>query len=201
MQIFQKRFTDLVADAFRTAASLLSSGFKWFTARKIDFVWNAPIGLAAYRATKLRRLNAVNSLRRGEPGLRHEDYTCPSARALRGSSAMCPRPSSALGLGKNDLAQNGSHEFLAGYSLSLFWAMAVLDQFLHRKLQMESRGSVALFSDCGQPKNYASNVEIVPISFAEYKTLVSDRLCIVFNPTNPFKLCDLRPCLGWLHER
>jgi hypothetical protein len=57
------------------------------------------------------------------------------------------------------------------------------------------------YTDCGQPDNRASNVHIMPTSFNDYKALVRDRLCIAFNPSNPYKLCDLRPCLGWLHER
>jgi hypothetical protein len=57
------------------------------------------------------------------------------------------------------------------------------------------------YTDCGEPENRADNVDTVPISFHDYKALVRDRLGIAFDPAHPYKLCDLRPCLGFLHEQ
>ncbi|MBN46578.1 MULTISPECIES: DUF6625 family protein [unclassified Methylophaga] len=56
------------------------------------------------------------------------------------------------------------------------------------------------YTDCGEPINQCSNVSYVPMTFEEYKRLVSDRLAIHFNPTSPYKLCDLKPALGFIHE-
>jgi hypothetical protein len=56
-----------------------------------------------------------------------------------------------------------------------------------------------LYTDCGEPENRAPNVEIVPTSFADYKARVRQRLGIAFDPGNPYKLCDLKPCLGAIH--
>jgi len=58
-----------------------------------------------------------------------------------------------------------------------------------------------LYTDCGAPENRAENVECVPMTFADYKALVSARLGITFDPENPYKLCDLRPALGFLHAQ
>jgi hypothetical protein len=58
-----------------------------------------------------------------------------------------------------------------------------------------------VYTDCGSPENVASNIEYIPMSFAAYKALARDRLAINFDPDHPHKLCDLRPCLGFLHEQ
>ena len=57
-----------------------------------------------------------------------------------------------------------------------------------------------IYTDCGAPQNKAENVEIVEFTLADYKALVSDRLGIRFNPSDPYKLCDIRPALGYIHE-
>ncbi|MGE6473405.1 DUF6625 family protein [Serratia proteamaculans] len=56
-----------------------------------------------------------------------------------------------------------------------------------------------LFSDCGTPKNLPTNVTIERISFADYCALVSKRLNIQFSPTAAYKLCDIKPALGYIH--
>jgi hypothetical protein len=58
-----------------------------------------------------------------------------------------------------------------------------------------------LFTDCGTPANRADNVDFVHVSFADYKRLVRERLGIAFDPPSPYKLNDLKPCLGHIHER
>lgn len=57
------------------------------------------------------------------------------------------------------------------------------------------------FTDCGQPENEAANVEFVPISFAEYRARVRERLGIAFDPVRARKLCDARPAFGFIHEQ
>jgi hypothetical protein len=57
------------------------------------------------------------------------------------------------------------------------------------------------YTDCGEPENRAGNIDYVPISFDDYKALARARLGIAFDPLHPYKLCDLRPALGFLHEQ
>lgn len=56
------------------------------------------------------------------------------------------------------------------------------------------------FTDCGEPDNKADNVDYVHLSFGDYKALARERLGIAFDPADPYKLCDLRPCLARIHE-
>ncbi|QXH51057.1 hypothetical protein KSS94_24485 [Pseudomonas fakonensis] len=56
-----------------------------------------------------------------------------------------------------------------------------------------------LFSDCGVPDELPANVRIEAISYADYCRLVSERLGIDFAPANAYKLCDLKPALGYIH--
>ncbi|UVJ44442.1 hypothetical protein NVV94_02210 [Pseudomonas sp. LS1212] len=56
-----------------------------------------------------------------------------------------------------------------------------------------------LFSDCGTPEDLPDNVRIEAISFTEYCQMVSKRLEIDFVPTEAYKLCDIKPALGYIH--
>jgi uncharacterized protein DUF6625 len=58
-----------------------------------------------------------------------------------------------------------------------------------------------LYTDCGVAENKAENVEYVHLGFDDYKALARERLGVKFDPPNPYKLCDLRPCLGQIHQR
>ena len=56
------------------------------------------------------------------------------------------------------------------------------------------------YTDCGAPKRVPSNVNFKEISFLEYKRKVSQRLKINFNPDSAYKLCDIKPSLGYIHH-
>ena len=56
------------------------------------------------------------------------------------------------------------------------------------------------FSDCGVPLDAPDNVRFRSLSFTEYCGLVSARLNIEFQPQSPYKLCDLKPALGYVHS-
>jgi hypothetical protein len=56
------------------------------------------------------------------------------------------------------------------------------------------------FTDCGPIEMCPQNVNVINISFEEYCDLVSQRLQISFNPKLPYKLCDIKPLLGYIHE-
>jgi hypothetical protein len=45
-----------------------------------------------------------------------------------------------------------------------------------------------------------NNVQFVHYTFSAYKALVSEKLDINFNPSNPYKLCDIKPALGFVHQ-
>lgn len=58
-----------------------------------------------------------------------------------------------------------------------------------------------LFSDCGELPDCPPNVRVVETTYAAYCDRVSARLGIDFHPSNPYKLCDLKPALGYIHEQ
>lgn len=57
-----------------------------------------------------------------------------------------------------------------------------------------------LFSDCGVPDNLPPNVRVEPIGYQDYCQRVSARLGIDFSPAQAYKLCDIKPALGYIHE-
>ncbi|MBU2706238.1 hypothetical protein KCM76_09585 [Zooshikella marina] len=57
-----------------------------------------------------------------------------------------------------------------------------------------------LFSDCPPPNNTAKNVKLTYISFQDYKKKISDALDINFEDADPYKLCDIKPALGFIHQ-
>jgi hypothetical protein len=56
------------------------------------------------------------------------------------------------------------------------------------------------FTDCLIPENYPSNVRFIQTSFEEYQQLVSERLGINFKPESSYKICDIRPAFGHVHQ-
>lgn len=58
-----------------------------------------------------------------------------------------------------------------------------------------------LFSDCGTPESLPPNVKVEPISFKGYCQLVSKQLGIQFDPPAAYKLCDIKPALGYIHAK
>lgn len=56
------------------------------------------------------------------------------------------------------------------------------------------------YTDCEIPISAPSNMKFVSTSFADYKKMVSERLEIPFDPASPYKLCDIKPTYGFLHE-
>lgn len=58
-----------------------------------------------------------------------------------------------------------------------------------------------LISDCEELQGLPSNVEVRHSSFADYCAWISGRLGFEFSPANAYKLCDLKPAYGYLHEK
>lgn len=56
-----------------------------------------------------------------------------------------------------------------------------------------------LLGDCAVLEDLPNNVEQRFFAFVDYCAFVSECLGINFNPSNPYKLCDLKPALGFIH--
>lgn len=56
------------------------------------------------------------------------------------------------------------------------------------------------YTDCGTPGNLPPNVNITPMTFKSYCELASKRLGFSFAPEKSYKLCDLKPAFGLIHE-
>lgn len=56
------------------------------------------------------------------------------------------------------------------------------------------------YTDCERPEDSPANVRFVKVGFDQYKQMVSERLGIQFNPKSAYKLCDLKPALGSIHQ-
>jgi hypothetical protein len=57
-----------------------------------------------------------------------------------------------------------------------------------------------LFGDAPPPDDLPPNLRIVTIGFADYRGLVASRLGINLEWTDAYKLCDVKPALGFIHE-
>jgi len=55
-------------------------------------------------------------------------------------------------------------------------------------------------TDCPEPALRMPNVRYRQIEFSDYCKLVSSRLGIDFKPRTPYKLCDVKPCYGYIHS-
>ena len=56
------------------------------------------------------------------------------------------------------------------------------------------------YTDCGPLTNCPSNVRVFSTTFPAYCEKVSNVLGVDFKPTSPYKLCDLKPAYGYLHQ-
>jgi hypothetical protein len=57
-----------------------------------------------------------------------------------------------------------------------------------------------IYTDCGGVSDCPDNVQLIAMSFAEYCQLTANKLGITFHPENAYKLCDIKPALGLIHE-
>lgn len=56
------------------------------------------------------------------------------------------------------------------------------------------------YTDCPIPKRLYPNTKLIQIDFANYCKLVGERLGINYCINNPYKLTDLKPFIGVIHE-
>ena len=57
------------------------------------------------------------------------------------------------------------------------------------------------FTDCDEPENKADNVQYRHLSFTQYKKFAAEKLNIHFSAPSPYKMCDLKPAYGFIHEQ
>ena len=57
-----------------------------------------------------------------------------------------------------------------------------------------------LYSDCEIPANTPDNVRIIYTDYPTYCERISESLGISFQPSSPYKLCDIKPALGHIHK-
>lgn len=55
-------------------------------------------------------------------------------------------------------------------------------------------------TDCDIPVVYSTNLHFQAISFSDYCQMAGRKLKFDFNPSNPYKLCGLRPFYGFIHQ-
>lgn len=56
------------------------------------------------------------------------------------------------------------------------------------------------FTDCDIEQYQAPNIKYAKLSFQDYLKLVNQKKNLKFNPSNAYKICDLRPLFGALHH-
>lgn len=56
------------------------------------------------------------------------------------------------------------------------------------------------YTDCGPIPNCPDNIRVRMMSFDQYCNHVSSVLGIKFRPDSPYKLCDLKPAYGYIHQ-
>lgn len=57
------------------------------------------------------------------------------------------------------------------------------------------------YTDCEIPEIHADNLIFNKYTYEEYSELISNRLNINYNNSNPYKLTDLKPFLGYIHDQ
>jgi hypothetical protein len=56
-----------------------------------------------------------------------------------------------------------------------------------------------IISDEAYQFDIPENVKFINQTYKSYCEKVSEKLCIKFNPSNTYKLCDIKPALGYIH--
>lgn len=76
-----------------------------------------------------------------------------------------------------------------------FW----MDYFLQ---SCEANSSIdwLFYTDCGTPARAPRNTRFVHTEYQDYCQRVSERLGIDFSPPSAYKLCDIKPAMGYIHE-
>ncbi len=73
-------------------------------------------------------------------------------------------------------------------------------QLYFETLRKNSTIDFIFYTDCDTSIVDAPNIHFRKISFDNYVFLVNEKLDFKFKPKNAYKLCDLRPLFGYIHE-
>lgn len=68
-------------------------------------------------------------------------------------------------------------------------------------LKKNSTIDFIFYTDCDYDSYKANNIRFIRISFNEYIEWVNAKIDADFKPANSYKLCDLRPLFGYLHQQ
>ena len=58
-----------------------------------------------------------------------------------------------------------------------------------------------IYTDCDYSKFQNPNIKFTSISFEDYCGLIREKLQVSFSPSGPYKLCDMKPFYGFIHEK
>ena len=58
----------------------------------------------------------------------------------------------------------------------------------------------AIWTDQSAPQDLPPNVRVSTLSFDAYRAYAAERLGLTPRWRDPYKLCDLKPALGWIHR-
>jgi hypothetical protein len=74
-----------------------------------------------------------------------------------------------------------------------------IDLFFYSAAQNELIDFI-FYTDCNVPSESFANIKFNSISYSDYLKWINEKLPLNFHPKNPYKLCDLRPFYGKIHE-
>lgn len=94
-----------------------------------------------------------------------------------------------------------THKFSTLFIIPYFGKWPFWIDFFFKSCAKNSNYSWLFYTDCTLKDNLPKNVSIKPCSFEAYKQLVSNKLDISFKPESPYKLCDIKPALGYIHKK
>lgn len=73
-------------------------------------------------------------------------------------------------------------------------------EYFVESCRKNSSVNYVFYSDNSEPEGWPENIQYKKMSFSSYKEIVSVALDIRFDPDNPYKLCDIKPALGLIHQ-
>ncbi len=93
-----------------------------------------------------------------------------------------------------------NHKNSIGFYLFYFGQLPEWIHLLFKTFEKNNSIDFHLFTDCKIPKSIPNNLYIHKTSYDEYKEMIKEKLNITISSSNPIKLCDLRPFIGYLHH-
>ncbi|MDX1802648.1 MAG: DUF6625 family protein [Alcanivorax sp.] len=73
--------------------------------------------------------------------------------------------------------------------------------FFMESCRLNSSVDWLFFTDCGDLPDKPANLSLKHMSFTDYCRLVQEKTGVPFRPKNAYKLCDIKPLLGFIHAQ